>query len=534
VIVTDASGAQDTQNISVSLTNANEAPVIDSVTGTFTAVENTTTVVATAAASDVDAGDTLTYSLAGVDAGFFTINGSGAITFTAPDFDIAQDNNGDNTYDIQLIVTDASGAQDTQNISVSLTNANEAPVIDSVTGTFTAAENTTTVVASAAASDVDAGDTLTYSLGGVDAGFFSINGSGAITFTAPDFDTAQDTNGDNIFEIQVIVTDALGLQTTQNISVSLTNANEAPVIDSVTGTFTAAENSTTVVATATASDVDAGDTLTYSLGGVDSGFFTINGSGAITFTAPDFDIAQDTNGDNVFEIQVIVTDVLGLQTTQNISVSLTNANEAPVIDSVTGTFTAAENSTTVVATAAASDVDAGDTLTYSLGGVDAGFFSINGSGAITFTAPDFDTAQDTNGDNVFDIQVIVTDSLGLQTTQNISVSLTNINEAPVLNPIGNPSVLENSTGIITTAIATDADAGDTLTYTLSGIDAALFSIDSVTGAISFTAPDFENPLDNGGNNVYDIQVIATDLMGLTATQNIMVTVALMVAALMVV
>ncbi|MCK4587183.1 MAG: cadherin repeat domain-containing protein, partial [Gammaproteobacteria bacterium] len=183
-----------------------------------------------------------------------------------------------------------------------------------------------------------------------------------------------------------------------------------------------------------------------------------------------------------------------------------------------------ENSITEVASAAASDVDAGDTLTYSLGGVDSGFFSIDALGAITFTAPDFDVAQDNNGDNSYEIQVIVTDALGAQDTQNISVSLTNTNEAPVLNPIGNPSVLENSTGVITTATAIDPDALDTLTYTLGGVDAGNFSIDNATGAITFTAPDYENPLDNGGDNVYDIQIVVTDALGLQDTQNIIVTV----------
>ena len=59
-------------------------------------------------------------------------------------------------------------------------------------------------------------------------------------------------------------------------------------------------------------------------------------------------------------------------------------------------------------------------------------------------------------------------------------------------------------------MATDAD-GDTLSYSLSGTDAALFTIDPATGVVSFrTPPDFEMPGDADGDNVYDITVTASD------------------------
>lgn len=69
---------------------------------------------------------------------------------------------------------------------------------------------------------------------------------------------------------------------------------------------------------------------------------------------------------------------------------------------------------------------------------------------------------------------------------------------------------ENGTDTVYTVTAT-APEGTALTYSLSGIDAALFNIGSNTGAVSFiTPPDFELPTDNSANNVYDINVIASD------------------------
>ena len=82
--------------------------------------------------------------------------------------------------------------------------------------------------------------------------------------------------------------------------------------------------------------------------------------------------------------------------------------------------------------------------------------------------------------------------------------------APVFTSPATASVAENQTEAYT-ATATDEDRGNTLTYSLSGTDAVLFTIDANTGVVSFVAaPDFEAPGDAGGDNVYDITVTATD------------------------
>ncbi len=65
---------------------------------------------------------------------------------------------------------------------------------------------------------------------------------------------------------------------------------------------------------------------------------------------------------------------------------------------------------------------------------------------------------------------------------------------------------------MTTVVATDPDPGQTLTYSIfGGADAAAFKIDPNTGVLAFkTAPDFESPTDQGGNNVYDVIVKVQD------------------------
>ena len=70
---------------------------------------------------------------------------------------------------------------------------------------------------------------------------------------------------------------------------------------------------------------------------------------------------------------------------------------------------------------------------------------------------------------------------------------------------------ENSRAV-TTVVATDADAGSILTYSIvGGADGLMFQINPATGALSFTfAPDFENPFDADHNNSYLVRVRASD------------------------
>ena len=83
------------------------------------------------------------------------------------------------------------------------------------------------------------------------------------------------------------------------------------------------------------------------------------------------------------------------------------------------------------------------------------------------------------------------------------------NRAPsITNTVFNVSVVEGETTAFTVT-ASDPD-GDTLTYSLSGTDNALFTI-TMEGVVTFNnAPDYENPADSGGNNVYDITSSVSD------------------------
>lgn len=122
--------------------------------------------------------------------------------------------------------------------------------------------------------------------------------------------------------------------------------NDPPVFTS-NATISRPENVTTVTTVvATDPQVPATQTLTYSIeGGADQGLFMINGSsGVLTFnTAPDFENPADAGGDNVYNVQVGVTDgIIANPVTQDLTITITD--NSPVTQSVTlpsggGTYT---------------------------------------------------------------------------------------------------------------------------------------------------------------------------------------------------
>ncbi len=106
----------------------------------------------------------------------------------------------------------------------------------------------------------------------------------------------------------------------------------------------------------------------------------------------------------------------------------------------------------------------------------------------------------------------------------MAITVTNVNEGPTVTSGATATFAENGTGTVYTATATDPDAGTNLTYSISGTDAALFNINATTGVVTFkSSPNFEAPADNGGNNVYDIKVTASD-GSLTSTKDVAITV----------
>lgn len=97
--------------------------------------------------------------------------------------------------------------------------------------------------------------------------------------------------------------------------------------------------------------------------------------------------------------------------------------------------------------------------------------------------------------------------------------------APVITSAATVNAAENQTSVLTVT-ATDANAGDTQTYSISGgEDQTLFSINPSTGELTFvTAPDWEAPADANADNDYVVEITVTDATALTDVQILTITV----------
>ena len=92
-----------------------------------------------------------------------------------------------------------------------------------------------------------------------------------------------------------------------------------------------------------------------------------------------------------------------------------------------------------------------------------------------------------------------------------------------INAISNVSVAEGTAYTSVTPALTGSPIG-TVTYTLSGADAADFTINSSTGVVSMVARDYDNPVDSGANNTYSLTITATDTYGNNDSEDWVVTV----------
>ena len=238
-------------------------------------------------------------------------------------------------------------------------------------------------------------------------------------------------------------TDGTTPSNTATSTITIGVINDAPQPSG--GPFSIAENSAngSAVGTVAPNDPDVGQTQTFNITGGNLGnAFAINsGTGAITVNNS---AALDFETTPTFNLTVQVTDNGSppLNGNTTVTINLTNANDSPVV--TPATFSLAENSAnaTGVGTVTATDPDVpAQTLTFAItGGNTGGAFAINsGTGAITVSSS---AALDFETTPSFGLAVQVTDngSPNLSGTASVTINLTDVNEAPA--PTGGPRIVD--------------------------------------------------------------------------------------------
>ena len=307
---------------------------------------------------------------------------------------------------------------------------------------------------------------------------------------------------------------------TATVTIVITGVNDAPTLNDQNVNVDENASLNSLVATATATDVDSGDSVSWSIiSGDPNDAFTIDAlSGEIRVAKPlEFDFESTPN----YSLTVRAIDQQGGIGTGTVSVSLNDLNESPTISGAT--FSVAEDAApgTGVGFAAGSDPDAGDTLIWSiLGGNTNGAFSMSAStGELTVANPstlDFETIPS------YTLTVQLRDAVGLTDTSTLVVKVSDINETPTTTGLADVTVNEDSVNVLidlTTAFADTETPSALLGYSVTGnSNPALFAATSISGGV--LTLDFAANL----NGAATITVEATDPQGLTVSTSFAVTV----------
>ena len=516
VQVSDGSLTADAE-VTINVTDVNEAPVITAQTAPFMIEENAAegTAVGTVAATDQDEGDDeLTFVITNGNVGdAFQIDNMGAITVktsAALDFETTP------TFTLTVQVSDDENLSDDAEITVNLTDVagNEAPIIAAQTFSVTENAASGTAVGTVAATDAE-GDNLTFAI--IDGNAIGNTGNAfAISAGTGELEVAGtiDYEITPTYTLTVQVSDGMTLATAA-ITINVMNVNDnAPTI--AAQIFSVAENAANgaAVGTVMATDAD-GDALTFSITDGNTGnAFAINASsGAITVAGT---LNRQTT--QTYTLTVRVSDgTTSAEAAVTINVTDTGGNEAPTI--AAQTFSVAENAAanTSVGTVMAMDAD-GDNLifTFTSGNLSDAFAINASSGAITVAGTlDHETTP------TYTLTVQVSDGTATATAA-VTINVTNANEAPVVTAQTTAfTVAEDATNgtAVGTVAATDPE-NDRLTFTITeGNTNSAFAINASSGVITVAGT-----LDRETTSTYTLTVRASDDESLSGTANFTVNV----------
>jgi len=515
-------------------------------TGSVNENAEISTVVYDANATDSN-GHTVSYKLledSGDEAAFSIDNTTGVVTLKA-----SANYEAKPSYTFTVVASDGTFSK-LKNVTVSVTDVNDAPEFTS-DGTGDVDENaaTSTVVYTAEATDED-GDTISYSLkDGGDAALLDIDEeSGAVTLKA-----SANFEDKSIYSFTVVASDGT-VSSEKDVTVSVRDVNDKPVISSEAQTGGVVEDDVlTASGQVTSTDVDNGATSTYSGNATgEYGSFAVTEAGAWTYTLDNENHQALAAGESHSEVfTVTVTDDKGATATQDVTITVTGTNDKPVISSEAQTGGVVEDDVlTASGQVTSTDVDNGATSTYSGNATgEYGSFAVTEAGAWTYTLDNENHQALAAGESHSEVfTVTVTDDKGATATQDVTITVTGTNDKPEIG-VGdfNGSVTE----------LPDADPGEgTITHEASGSfaisDVDLTNTQSVvavdagtgylgtftpivsnqttgdgTGSIGWTFTVADSALDGleaGETRSQTYMVTVTDTAGATATQNVIITI----------
>lgn len=195
--------------------------------------------------------------------------------------------------------------------------------------------------------------------------------------------------------------------------------------------------------------------------------------------------------------------------------SSSSGSSDPVVDTTGPVFTSPtevsmDENTVEVTTLEATDASAPVTFNLASSGADTQKFLIDSENRLKFSiAPNHEAPGSSTSSNIYNVNVIATDDVGNESLQSLVVSVLNTN-APGFISDRLVSVGENTRTVTTVAVQGEGNTLPVLSLS-GGEDQGLFDFDVDSALLTFkTLPDFEAPADSDLNNIYKVQMTATE------------------------
>ena len=389
------------------------------------------------------------------------------------------------------------------------TQANRPPVFEQSAYTFNLRENEDgrlipVELGSVVATDPD-GDEVTYTLVSGDGQRFAVGArNGAVTYTGEGEDYEAEPNR---YALKLRARDQHGAEAMVSVHVDVTDVNEAPTVWVECDPCEVRPRGE-VRLMAKTTDPD-GDPVTCSWKAADGHFM-----GSVLEAEARWQAPHDAGR---VAIRVKATDGRGGSASAEMFVEV--MNEAPIFEQPSFVFELRENedgrdSPVLLGSAVAIDPD-GDPLTYTLVSGDARQFAAGArNGAVTYTGEGEDYEAEPNR---YALKMKVRDPYGAEATADVTVEVTNQNEAPSVSAVIPDQRLEEGGTAAKLGLGTyfsDPD-GDVLSYSAVSSDLAMVTV-AVAGSALTLAP--------AAYGLATIEVTARDPGGLLAKQSFAVSV----------
>ena len=445
-------------------------------------------VIGTLSTVDPNAGDTHSYTVS--DSRFEVNNGQLKLkSGTSLDFE------SQSSVQLKVTTTDQGGLSFSESFTIAVKDVNEAPT-DIGLSNLTVDENASgAVVGKLSTSDPDAGNTHSYTVS--DSRFEVVNGQ--LKLKAG---TSLDSENQSSVQLKVTTTDQGGLGLSENFTITVKDVNEAPT-DIGLSNLTVDENASgAVIGNLSTTDPDAGNTHSYTVS--DGRFEVVNGQLKLKAgTSLDFESQSSV------QLKITTTDQGGLSFSENFTIKVNDLNEAPANSAPTDIdlSNASINENVVggvIGTLSTIDPNAGDKHTYTVS--DNRFEVVNGQLKLKSGI-----GLDHETEGSVQLKVTTTDQGGLSFSENFTVTVKDVAEAPSDIVLDGSAVDESESDIFIGTLSTvDPDAGDTHHYT---IDDERFQI---IGDQLWLREEFA--LDHETEPTVVVHVTSTDLIGNSITK----------------